>query len=283
MFFCQQCGTTYKEGAGFCHKCGLAVKIESARSHNESVPLLSYSKPRNKQKSYAYAWLFVTLLFLLCMILPFVAEIDIMNGGGAMVFVGALMFITGLIVTPFFFKRAKRFNEIVSGKNTIVHWTYTGSEWAQYTEEEFKRRKAQSWGIFALITSIMFVVFLIMGFILDDALPFMIVLFLCMTLIMFLSAWLSYIVPYRRNKKRIGEAIIAPSGIYLNGSIHIWQGLSARFERVMLEENDTILVFTYSALVQYGRREEYSVNVPVPQGKLNEAIKVIGIFNQFKK
>jgi hypothetical protein len=274
MNFCPKCNAVLKPNARFCHVCG----YQNSTSYSGSTQINSFEKPKNKQITYAFIWIFVTLASLLCAMLPFIADIDIMNGGGAMIFIGFVMFLTGAIVTPFFFKRAKRFNNIVSGKNMLAYWTYQPEEWGEYAEAEFRKRKKEKWGLFWLISIIGIIVNTIMCFAIPDGVIIFIFVQLGLMLILGFTAFLSYSLPHQKNKKHIGKAIIAPYGIYLNGSFHSWQGLSARFERVEFTDNNTILCFTYSALVRYAQREEYTVNVPIPKNEISTAVRVVEYF-----
>jgi len=274
MNSCPKCNAVLKPNARFCHVCG----YQNTTAFGSSAQINSFEKPKNKQITYAFIWLLVTIASLLCAILPFITDIDIMNGGGAMIFIGFVMFLTGAIVTPFFFKRAKRFNNIVSGKNMLAYWTYQPEEWGEYAEAEFRKRKKEKWGLFWVISIIGIVVNTIMCFAIPDGIIIFIFVQLGLMLILGFTAFLSYSLPHKKNKKHIGKAIIAPYGIYLNGSFHSWQGLSARFERVEFTDNNTILCFTYSAMVRYAQREEYTVNVPIPKSELPTAVRIVEYF-----
>lgn len=274
MNSCPKCNATLKPNARFCHVCG----YQNSNPNTGPAQIQNFEKPRNKQTTYAFIWLFITLGSLLCAILPFVADIDIMNGGGAMILLGFVMFLTGAIVTPFFFKRANKFNNIVSGKNILAYWTYEPEEWGEYALTEFKKRKKEKWGLFWLISIIGFVVNTIMCFAIPDGIIIFILIQLGLMIILGFTAFLSYRVPYQKNIKHIGKAIIAPYGVYLNGSFHSWQGMSARFERVEFTDNNTVLCFTYSALVRYAQREDYMVNVPIPKNEFSAAVRVVEYF-----
>jgi hypothetical protein len=275
MTSCPKCNIPLKPNARFCHACG----YQFTTSFSETPQTASFERPVNRQTTYAFIWLLVTLASLLCMILPFIIDIDIMNGGGAMIFLGFVMFLTGAIVTPFFFKRARRFSNIVSGKDTLAYWTYQPEEWGEYARAEFKKRKKEKWTLFWLITVIALIVNIIMCVVHPDGVIIFVFIQLGLMLIIGITAFLSYQLPGNKNKKHAGKAIIAPYGIYLNGSFHYWQGLSARFERVQFTDNNTVLEFTYSAIVRYGR-ENYTVNVPIPKNEIQAAARIVEYFNR---
>jgi hypothetical protein len=275
MNTCPKCNTPVKPNARFCHVCG----YQFTTSFSGTPQVTNFERPSNRQTTYAFIWLFITLASLVCMILPFVSEIDIFNGGGAMIFIGFVMFLTGAIVTPFYFKRAKRFNNIVSGINILAYWIYLPEEWGEYAKAEFKKRKKEKWTLFWLITIIALIINIIMCIVHPDGIIIFVFVQLGLMLIIGLTAFLSYKIPGNINKNHAGRAIIAPYGIYLNGSFHSWQGLSARFEKVQFTDNNSVLEFTYSAMVRYGR-ENYTVNVPVPKNEASSAVRIIEYFNR---
>ena len=271
---CPKCNTPLKPQARFCHTCG----FQHTTSFSGNTPFMGMQKPKNRQRTYAFIWLFVTIAFLIIFILPIITDIDMMDGGGAMIMIGLVMFITGAIVTPFFFKRAKRFDDIVSGKNILAYWVYKANEWNEYTNAEYAKRKNEKWGLFWLISIIAFIVNTIMCIVHPDGILIFVFVQLGIMVLIGISAYLSYTIPYRNNKKNIGKAIIAPNGIYLNGSFHSWKGMSARLDYVQISENNTILEFTYSAMVTYGRRESYTVNVPIPENEISAAFRIVEFF-----
>jgi len=278
MEICQNCKSTLKPNARFCHVCGFQYTTSFTPPPPQHIN--TFERPPNRQQTYAFIWLFVTVASIFGAMLPFIDDkIDIMKGGGAMIFIGFIMFITGAIVTPFFFKRASRFSNIVSGKNILAYWTYDAAEWGEYAFGEYKKRKKESWSLFWLISIISLVVNIIMCIVKPDGIAIFIIIQFALMLIIGITAFLSYNLTYQKNKKHVGKAIIAPYGIYLNGAFHSWQGLSARFERVQLTDNNTILQFTYSALVRYGQRENYTVNVPIPRNEIATAVRIVGYFN----
>ncbi len=281
MPFCSHCNLLLKPGAHFCHKCG-AQYIEAyvTPTPQSPPPVNMLELPSNRKQTYAIIWLCLTLAFLACILLPFIADIDMMNGGGAMIFIGFIMFITGAIVTPFYFKLAKKFSNIVSGKNILAYWIYDAAEWGEYAEGELRKRKKEKWAMFWFITLIGIVVNIILCIAKPAGLFFFVIEQFVLMAIIGITAYLSYSLPHQKNVRNMGRAIIAPNGVYLNGSFHSWQGLSARFESVRLTDNDTILQFTYSALVRYGQRENYTVNVPIPRNQLSTAFKIISFFNE---
>jgi len=74
-----------------------------------------------------------------------------------------------------------------------------------------------------------------------------------------------------------GEAYITLEGVYLNGQLHLFTGWGARLEKVTSGEEGRSLSFTYSVPVRDGR-SDYTVRVPVPSEKEEEARRVISSF-----
>ncbi|HNW98146.1 MAG TPA: zinc ribbon domain-containing protein [Bacteroidales bacterium] len=281
---CPQCNSLLKPNAKFCHNCGCAI------FNSNSTPIqtlttrtpLEYQKPYNRQKYYAWTWFAMTIIFLFCFLYPFISDMDMFEGGGAMIMIGLVMFITSVIVTPFYFKRASRLSRILSGQNVLVYWVYSPEEWREYTSEELKQRKSEKWALFWVITVIAFVVNTIMSIIHPDGIIIFLFVQVGLMLLIALTAFLSYKLPDNQNRKHLGQVIIAKDGIYLNGSYHSWVGMSARFERVMISDDNKILHFVYSAMSRYSR-DEYTVNVPVPNNELPAALKIIGYFKNISR
>jgi hypothetical protein len=176
--------------------------------------------------------------------------------------------------------RARLLDRILSGTDLLVVWRYQPDEWARYATAEHLRERAEKRALFIVIAVISLVVavgFLVMD---PDSGRFVAAVLFGVVLLCALAAVLSTRAAHRRNLRRVGEALIAPGGLYLNRVLHTWSGAGERLESVSLEDGDAAFVqFVYSARGK-GQRQEASVRVPVPRGQEQAARWLVDQFAQ---
>ncbi len=228
----------------------------------------------NPQWKSVLVSLVITVIGVIMMLVPFVFEMDGINGGYALAVFGLLVFTTGIIAAFVYARRARMLSAIFAGKNLLAHWTYTPDEWRSYTEKAHKEKKASNKGIVLVIAAWAIVIGVI--FIIINPEDWKFPLFFCVGLIAIIApiAYLPVLLDYRRNKRYMGEAYISRNGVYLNRVFHTWQGLGAQLESVVYEEEARSLLFTYRAPDRTGLRQ-YTVRVPVPRGQEKAARKII--------
>jgi uncharacterized membrane protein HdeD (DUF308 family) len=234
--------------------------------------------PRNDQRPTAWLWLFLSLAGAATAAAPFVVDIDINKGGGAMVMGGLLFALLGFIVAIAYFGRASTLDRILSGKDLLARWTYRPDEWARYAGAEHLRIKSEKKGLFIMVAVISLVVGV--GFLLYNpkggAAVFAVLL--GVVALCGLAAVLTTSSARRRNESRVGEAFISPAGVYLNEVLHAWSSMGARLEAVTYEEGAPPFVdFSYS-FPRKGGRSQASVRVPVPGGREPEAHGLVAHF-----
>ena len=81
------------------------------------------------------------------------------------------------------------------------------------------------------------------------------------------------------NKKYLGEAYITPDGVYLNRQLYLFRGWGASLEDVSYNEDEKFLAFRYSTPNRNGR-SDYTLRIPVPAGKEQEARQVLASFQK---
>ena len=234
----------------------------------------------NPQFKVALVWGAVGALATLGVILPFVPalHIDGMNGGFAVAcFSGFVAMCCGIGAMVYLF-RAYTLNGILKGDGVLVRWSFSPEEWSRFVEAEHGRDRAAKLATFYIIA----------GFALFFGLLFLILggkggraTFLAMlTLIAFIGgvAALSVALSYRANKSSLGEVIVARTGIYLNRTLHNWNMLGARLDKVsLMEAEDLLLEFDYSYPARAGRQTA-EVRFPVPPGREAEAARLVAYF-----
>jgi hypothetical protein len=236
---------------------------------------------QNSQFRAALGWLSVSAVGLGLAALPFVVSMDMMNGGYALQCLSlGLLVPAGLTGGLIYLWRAFTLAKILRGEGLLAHWTYSPEEWSRYARAEAVRESGIRWVIFGIIT---FWALLFGGLcLLFDPGPGRVVFLGMLGLIAFVAlvAWLSIAVTVRRNRKYLGEALIAPQGVYLNRALHNWNGMGARLDSTRCvdgEEGLLLVEFDYSYPARHGRQRE-SVRVPVPTGREAEARALVEWF-----
>lgn len=236
----------------------------------------------NTQKKWANAMGIMALLGFGMAILPWVAEIDMMDGGGALFMVGLMLGLTGLITFFMFRNRAKQMDDILNNRKIIARWKVEGMAWDNFAEKDVAALKKNAWATWLLI-AFFFVLFTgIFWFMTEDEDDANFFLLLMGGIFAFISlaAWLAtQSRASARQKQRSGEVIIADNCLTLNSEFHIWTGFGTRLESVNYYEMDKILEFTYSYIVRGGRQFQ-ELRVPVPEkeeGQLQKVLQHFGI------
>lgn len=236
---------------------------------------------KNPQKKNVHISMIIAVIGLFMILSVNLFEIDIMDGGGALILLGIFILFSGLIVSALFHKRAKVLDGMFSGDKLLVHWYYDEENWKSYSEENYimmKERNKALLIVVGIISIAIGLVFLIINP--EDA---GLAVFGVMILLVILLTFVAFLVPkltYNKNKKKVGEVYISPSGVFINGDLHVWEGFGARFEKIdYIGKNKNIIEFTYSVIIK-SVRQRYSVNVPIPVGKETEADLVMNYFRK---
>ncbi len=231
-------------------------------------------KPTNTAKRTLWIWLAVGLLGGIAAALPFIVEIDIFNGGGAMIMIGLVFFITGPIVALLYWHRARVFDELLEEKNLLAHWKYDLTEWKKFAKDEYEYRKGANWFLFVMIT----VIALVLGIIFWVADPengffvmlVMIGLIILIGVVAILATW-GY-KSWENNTQP--EVRIGLNGLLIHDQLHVWLGWGAKLEGVNLKiSSQKILEITYSTPNRYSR-QYYTIRVLVPADQEKKALEI---------
>lgn len=216
----------------------------------------------------------------IAMVLAGVYAVDIIEGGGALIFGGLVVFPTGLIVSRLFVSRARVMDDLLSGRGVLASWAYDPAQWRQAAEKEFKEAKGEKGALFLLVaaTAIGLGLLLVISE-RNEAAVWTFGILMGVVAIVAVAAWLSAWLPYRHAQRGVGRTIIALSGAYVNGQLHSWRGWGARLEGVEYRRRRGLLVITHSILMLYGRavpgRNYTTVRVPVPPGEEQTAEGIV--------
>lgn len=234
---------------------------------------------KNTQRRAAFIWLFIGVAGIFMAFMPGLFDIDIFDGGGPLILLGIFAALSGIFVSMLFFKRAKIIDDAFIENNYLIHWKYGRDTWNEYAEKEYEYRKGVNKAMLLLIGSMCLIVGIIFWIIDPDAGKYVFLVMLGVIVILAITAVLTAVLPYRRNKKNVGEVFIFNDGLYINGTTHIWKGFTARLDRVTLDRKRNLLKFVYSALTRAGRHS-YTVLVPIPPGEMGNAENIAAYFHR---
>jgi predicted nucleic acid-binding Zn ribbon protein len=233
--------------------------------------------PFNPQRRTAIICWIVTALLIFAIFAPSIFGMDGFNGGYAISFISLVAAITSLVVAVMYQGRARALDRILNGETLLAHWKYDPAEWQGYAEKEYKRQRTDKRNLFYLVAVISLVVGVIFtithrdgGWVVLEVLGGLLVLIL-------IVIELTTRYDYMMNRKYVGEAYISPDGVYLNRMLHLFRGWGASLDDVSYDEVEKFLAFCYSTPNRTGRAD-YTVRVPVPDGKEDEARRVIASF-----
>lgn len=305
--FCSSCGEKLAMENKFCSNCGQAQnsseetyqeepqnenatneeviqkKVEEYTSTNtekdtietkEYSSQIKYLNIKNSEKKRMNICYFISFLGFLMIVAPSIFNIDGMNGGYALGFVGVFIMLSLFLVALLVFKdRAKVFDSIISGENIIVCWKYEAKEWKKLKDDEYNEVKSTNKGMFIfmiILCSIIFLPFIIFleeGFIMGFVL---IILIAILGIAAFVSTSLA------KNKDKEGFVIIARDGVLMNKKFECWKGFGVKFKGVGYCSEDTSLI-EINYKVSYYRQSHImqTVIVPIPKGEELTAKAVI--------
>ncbi len=231
----------------------------------------------NPPRRTAFICIGIALLGLIIIFLPGIIGLDGFDGGFALSSLGVFVMIIGIVASVIYMKLARTLNRILTGDNLLAHWKYTPEEWRKYTEEEHAEDREARRGLFKLITIITVIVGIGLWIVKRDNPLLIIIICLGIIAIAGLSAYLSTMSNYRRNKKYPGEVYITRDGVYLNRQLHIWKGMGNRLEDVAYDDTGPgrpRIKFDYSSPSRYSRNY-YTARVPVPPGEDTHAQQIV--------
>ncbi len=216
----------------------------------------------------------IAVLSLICAVLS-PSFIEGMSGGFALSFLLGFVSLS-FFITAFVYRKLGKEQERLLEGEVLVHWHYTDDFWKKYAETEYKLDKSSKKTLFLVIAgwSLLFGIL----FPLFDRESGIYVTYALGALIVLIGivAYLSAVIPYRRNLSQKGEAVISKTGIYLNGQLHSWNVAGMKLESVEFVDTEEphYIEFVYSGEVSY------PVRVPVPVGEDEKAREVVAEFEK---
>ncbi|MCX6251256.1 MAG: hypothetical protein NTX61_10955 [Bacteroidetes bacterium] len=232
----------------------------------------------NTQRQIVNQWYIVTLVFLMSVFLPSILGINGMDGGYGISFLAGFMVMVGLIVIVVYRARAKQMDKILKGEGRIAEWHYTPEEWMRFVAADYLDEKKAKKNLYVMLVVIGLIVGIVMTVVLQSP-----VILIGVAGIFAITAIPAFLVPrmrFRKLRHSEAEALIAENGVIVGKMFHLWVKLGASLNKVSInsKEHPNIIEFAYSMPTRNGIQEEVA-RVPVPEGKMDEALRIVEHFN----
>jgi len=242
-------------------------------------------KFQNPQRKVAVFWLLVALLGILAALYPSFSGMDMMNGGYAIVLLGLLLVLAGVIVAAIYLRRAKVLADLLSGEKVLAHWTYTEEEWDRYTRAQSRTSRSEKITLFFVISG--FALLFGVGFLLfapdKDAGLAVFLTMLGLIAVIGVTAFLSIKLSDLRSRGQRREVYISSDGVYIGRELHTWNVAGATLEEVGFRERPSALLeISYSYPTRYGM-DTATVRVPVPRGQEKAARQIADRLNGLRR
>ena len=228
--------------------------------------------------------LFFLLLGLGMMLVPFALETflpsaaDMMQWGFGCAFIGLIVFITTLILAPFFGKRAAIMRKIQKGEGILAWWRYPADIWEKQRQQEISDLS----GI-RIAGIVLFAIFALIGVVIFATDPEEMGLFLAIMLGIGVFILIISRISAGSAKKRLlnteDEAVIHADGLFYRGELTSWGRGMNRLKAVGYNMRDpSQLLFCYRQFRRRGDRCAIAM-IPIPPGQEAVAANLAGWFN----
>lgn len=235
------------------------------------VPKRNYYNPQQVVAIWSFA---ISLISLFALISVFMFEIDISRGGGAILLIGLLLFLTSLIVMLMYLSRTANFDKIYNCTNYLAKWNYNEIIWNNFIETDFREKVSANKVTYSMILGIFILITFVIMLADFNAVKTMFPFFIGFFIILFLIAILVPKLSAYRLKKSSPVCIITKDGLILGKQFHNWTKFGARIENVDINKDEQLLLLiTYSYPARYGR-QSYTIRVPIPPGENEKAEEV---------
>ena len=232
----------------------------------------------NTQSRIVNQWYIITLVFLIAVFVPSMIDMDGMDGGYGISFLAGFMVVVGLIVIVVYRARAKQMDKILKGDGRIALWSYTPEEWMRFVAADYLDEKKEKKNLYIMLVVIGLIIGILMTVVLQSP-----VILIVVAGIFAITAIPAFLVPrmrYRKLRHSDTKALIAEIGVIVGKMFHLWVKLGAHLDQVSINQEDdpALLEFAYSMPTRNGIQEEVA-RVPIPKGKMEEAIMIVKHFS----
>ena len=104
------------------------------------------------------------------------------------------------------------------------------------------------------------------------------IMFFCALLITIVAISMPNLM-YRKSLEASPDTIIANRGMYYMGQLHTWNRPLFKINNLEIDKEKRELIFTirYFTKIGWYKYETYSINIPIPEGEMKNAQKIIKI------
>lgn len=196
--------------------------------------------------------------------------------------VGGTLSVCALIARSFAAQLQSDLDALEAGEIAAIHWTYTANEWMSHVDNE--RSEAQGHVLVGSVLFGFFSLFAAQGIASASETPGSAVTTFMLTLAAgtSLGAIVGWFIELgmhwncNRMQRRIGETLIAESGLYFDGTYRRWEALGSRLVSVELLSDQMPLTIDFCFYLHARRHSSYQhVRVPVPAGQENVAVEYV--------
>jgi hypothetical protein len=225
----------------------------------------------------------------LLILLPPLLDMDMMQAGFPMQFMGFFLVVMGIITAAIFGYRVHRLEAMFRGSRLLAHWVYDPIQLRDQADRDLQSAKGRN-RVLLLIVAVFVVactlLFVVIGSLSGEG-ESMPMLAAIMGAVLLIVAAFAFGMPYLQHRRALrssGEAFLAEHGLFVNGALHTWNPPLGMLDDVALVEDGTEarLVFSLRSLSRTSATayEAYRVEVPVPPGKEAAAHRVAQHFQE---
>jgi uncharacterized membrane protein len=202
------------------------------------------------------------------------------NAGIAIASICGFVFLCALITGIVYLWMAKREQAVLQGDGVIARFTYSETEWKNFTEYEHKLDSAAKTSIAKIIAGFAAFFGLFYLFIDSENGKFVFAVMLALAIFVWFFAKYTTNAAHKNNLANKGSAIIAIDGVLMNDRFSCWNMLGAQFESITYCETASpkYIEFTWSMPTQ-GNRTIQNVRVPVPAAQEKEVPEILSRFS----
>lgn len=237
-----------------------------------------FQAPPNKRRRTLRRALFLMFVFIGVCFIPAFVDMDMMNGGYALIVLSGFAAITCLITAIVYVPLARDWDRLFSGKDVLVDWRYDEQSWLEFTEADFQEElqtKKQIWWLVFVITIVVLIGFVAM--LRDEASVYVALGMLGFMGVLRILAVTMPRLTRRTHLKSGRRILIGQHGVWQGGVHHAWGSLGSSLDQIEAlideEQAKAWLVLTYSYPTRTGR-EETQIRLPVPNNDLREGRRV---------
>jgi len=237
-----------------------------------------FQAPPNKRRRTLRRALFLMTVFIGGCFLPAIVDMDMMNGGYALIVLSGFAALICLITAIVYVPMARDWDRLFSGTDVLADWRYDEQSWLEFTEADFQEElqaKKQLWWLVFVITIVVLIGFVAM--LRDEASVYVALGMLGFMGVLRILAVTMPRLTRRTHLKSGRRILIGRHGVWQGGVHHTWGSLGSRLDQIEAlideEQAKAWLVLTYSFPTRTGR-EETQIRLPVPNNDLREGRRV---------